>query len=292
MKSRGVFVCTLAVGLFFLITACAHKQAAATKAQAGAPAVATPAAATAPLYVPDTTHANDPLPDGILAWDALMKAAEAAADQAQARFVFNFTNVSSGKVAILDARGSCSCTVTELPQKPWIIPPHTSGQFSATVDLRGKNGTLFKTVNVSTDKGTKQLLLRINILPPVIPTMTDAQRAAGVALAKVDRQAVFKNDCAKCHLKDVQGKYGKTLYDSICAVCHEAEHRATMVPDLHNLKTATNEDFWRTWITGGKPGSLMPAFAQSQGGPLDDIQIASLAAYLNASFPSRPLDFK
>jgi len=26
-----------------------------------------------PVFVPDTSHSNDPLPDGILAWDELMK---------------------------------------------------------------------------------------------------------------------------------------------------------------------------------------------------------------------------
>jgi hypothetical protein len=55
---------------------------------------------------------------------------------------------------------------------------------------------------------------------------------------------------------------------------------------LHHLKVPTNEEFWRTWITYGKPGSLMPAFATSQGGPLTDMQIASLAAFLNATIPS------
>jgi magnesium chelatase family protein len=39
-------------------------------------------------------------------------------------------------------------------------------------------------------------------------------------------------------------------------------------------------------ITAGKEGTLMPAFAQSQGGPLNDIQIVSLAAYLNAAILS------
>jgi len=58
------------------------------------------------------------------------------------------------------------------------------------------------------------------------------------------------------------------------------------VPDLHAIKTPTNEDFWRTWITHGKPGSLMPAFSTMDGGPLNDMQIASLAAYLNATIPS------
>jgi hypothetical protein len=60
-----------------------------------------------------------------------------------------------------------------------------------------------------------------------------------------------------------------------------------MVPDLAKLTIPTNEEFWRTWITYGKPGSLMPSFAQSQGGPLDDIQIASLAQYLNVVHPSQ-----
>ena len=116
--------------------------------------------------------------------------------------------------------------------------------------------------------------------------MTDADRARGLAAAKVDRQAVFKNDCATCHALPGNGKYGQVLYNAVCAVCHEAEHRATMVPDLHNLKVPTNVDFWQTWIAHGKPGSLMPAFASADGGPLNDMQIASLAAYLNAAIPS------
>jgi mono/diheme cytochrome c family protein len=117
--------------------------------------------------------------------------------------------------------------------------------------------------------------------------MTDADRERGVAAAKVDRQAVFKGDCASCHIAKGTGKYGKALYDSVCAVCHEAEQRATMVPDLHNLKVSTGGDFWRTWISQGKAGSLMPAFSSAQGGPLSDLQIASLTSYLSQTFPSR-----
>src|SRR5208282_4104488 len=101
----------------------------------------------------------------------------------------------------------------------------------------GKSGSLFKTVNVSTDKGSKTLTLRINIVPapthqmtealPGTPPMTDAQRAAGVAAAQADRQAVFKGDCAACHLKNVQGNYGQTLYAAACAICHDATPRAS-----------------------------------------------------------------
>ena len=157
-----------------------------------------------------------------------------------------------------------------------------------SVNLQGKAGTLFKSVNVTTDKGNKNLMLRINILPPPpMPEMTEAQRAAGIAAAKIDRQVIFKGDCASCHLKKVEGKYGQQLFAAICAICHEAKNRASMVPDLHNLQVPTSEEFWRACITVGKEGSLMPAFATSKGGPLNDLQIASLAAYLNATCPSK-----
>ena len=167
-----------------------------------------------------------------------------------------------------------------------MIPRGTNGQIHLTVNVAGKIGTLFKSVNVSTDKGSKTLILRINMLPPVVRQMTDAERAAGVAAAKIDRQAVFRGDCATCHVKPGEGKYGQALYDAVCGICHEAQPRATMVPDLHNLKTSTNEQFWQTWIAHGKPGSFMPAFSTADGGPLNDMQIASLAAYLNSAIPS------
>ena len=147
---------------------------------------------------------------------------------------------------------------------------------------------LFKTVNVRTDKGYKQLILKINILPPVMPTQTDAERAQAMILAKADRQAVFRGDCATCHVKPGDGKYGKTLYDAVCGICHDAKDRASMVPDLHTIKTATNVDFWQTWIAHGKAGSLMPAFSTGDGGPLSDMQIMSLAQYLAATIPSQP----
>jgi len=242
---------------------------------------------TAPVFVPDMSHAGQPLPDGVLAWDGLLKSVDTTNEQAFARFTFSFTNITGSNVTVLVVHPSCGCTTAELPPVPWTLPPGTNGEIKLSVNLQGKAGTLFKTVNVSTDHGSKNLMLRINIPPPPpMPDMTEAQRDAGIMASKADRQAVFKGDCAACHVKKTEGKYGQVLFDAICAVCHEAKNRATMVPDLHNLKVPTNEEFWRTWITAGKAGSLMPAFATSQGGPLNDLQIASLAAYLNAVIPS------
>jgi mono/diheme cytochrome c family protein len=243
--------------------------------------------ATAPVYVPDLTHENDPMPDGVLSWNSIMMTTNLPADAAQAHFLFAFTNISPGKVSVVDVHPSCGCTTAKLPNLPWTLSSGESGTVPITVNVEGKTGTFFKSVRFATDKGMKQLLLQITIEQPFIPNMSDADRARAVAIAKIDRQAVFHNDCASCHFKNGEGKYGKALFDADCAICHEAQHRATFVADLHNLKVPTNPDFWRTWISHGKPGSFMPAFAQSDGGPLNDMQVESLAVYLNAAIPSR-----
>jgi cytochrome c553 len=117
--------------------------------------------------------------------------------------------------------------------------------------------------------------------------MTPGTRDKNQLLAKADRQAVFKGECASCHVEKAIGKVGKDLYAAACGICHEAEHRATMVTDLHSLKHETNAEYWKTWIDNGKEGSLMPAFAQRHGGPLSDQQIASLVEYLVRAIPSK-----
>jgi cytochrome c553 len=274
MKSRKVLSI---VGLIFFSVALVAKSVPLTNS-----GIATP-----PVYVPDTSHQYESLPDDVLTWKNLMLATNAAADQSQVHFTFNFTNVSSNNVVILDVRPSCGCTTAELPSLPWTIPPGTNGRIPVTVNIADKTGTLSKSIDVTTDKGFKNLFMQIVIAPPPPLTMSAADRARGVAMAKIDRQAVFKNDCATCHVAHGEGKYGKVLFDADCAICHEAENRATMVPDLHNLKVPTNPDFWKTWISHGKAGSFMPAFSTADGGPLNDMQIASLVGYLNAVNPSK-----
>src|SRR6185503_8056367 len=121
------------------------------------------------------------------------------------------------------------------------------------------------------DKGAKQLNVKANIPSPEVAAPSPVMdRNKNQELAKADRQAVFRGDCASCHVEPAKGKFGKELYDKSCGVCHDSEHRASMVPNLHALNHDTNADFWKTWISQGKPGSLMPAVATSQGGPLRD----------------------
>lgn len=53
-----------------------------------------------------------------------------------------------------------------------------------------------------------------------------------------------------------------------------------MVPDLCSSDSPNDYSYWIPMITLGVPGTLMPAFAKEEGGPLTADQINSLASVL------------
>jgi cytochrome c553 len=225
------------------------------------------------------------IPDSIIAFDSVNKEITVPAGTMEGRFEFSLTNLSPKAVTINSVATSCGCTVAKLPTQPWTLVPGTSGQIHVTMNLAGKSGRITKVVTVNSDQGVKTLLVNTMITPGTAQSgMGDREK--NLAAAKVDRQAVFKGDCARCHAETTHGKIGKDLYAAACGVCHESDHRASMVSNLHAIPQQTNADFWRNWITNGKAGTLMPAFAQAQGGPLTDAQISSLVQYLTVAIPS------
>jgi len=229
--------------------------------------------------------------DAFLKFDADSKEYNAKNGEAQASFTFSLTNVSGADLTISNVSTSCGCTAAKLPPLPWTIAAGTGGEIGATMNIAGKSGTVVKTLTVNTEKGVKILFVRSNIQPPPAPPAVAGgmgNREENQKMAIADRQAVFKGDCAKCHVEPAANKTGKDLYVAACGVCHESEHRATMVPNLHALAEPTNAEFWRNWIAHGKPGSLMPAFAKTEGGILTDDQISSLVDYLTSTIPSKP----
>ncbi len=226
-----------------------------------------------------------PAPADSLAWDAVMKDMDAKPGQMSADFFFSVTNVSTSDVVIDHVQTSCGCTVAKLPSQPWVLKPQDNGKINVTVDLHGKPvGTLFKTVTVFfTNQTTKPLTVKVTI-----PDNPENARMRNQQMALGDRQKVFKDDCAKCHAEPTHGKTGKDLYAAACGICHDAEHRATMVPNLHALNHSTDRIYWKQWITTGKVGTAMPAFSTEQGGPLSTEQIDSLADYLDTAIPHNP----
>lgn len=253
------------------------------------------------------------VPASILAWDADatqgLKQYDAKAGEANAFFTFWVTNVSPSDVSINSVSTSCGCTVAQLPSQPWVLKPGANGPIKVTVDLHGRYGTVMKGVTVNSSAGVKALVVRANVpqptnaspgfavpiststagvLSPPPPAMMSTDRAHNLQLALADRQAVLKGDCARCHVEPGRDKLGLALYTAACGICHDAQSRAAMVPDLRKPSQARTPEFWRKIIAEGRPGSLMPAFALAEHGSLTDRQIESLVEYLDQNFPRKP----
>ncbi len=218
-----------------------------------------------------------------LAFDSLLKTFDGTNGVTKAEFSFSVTNVSSEDVIITRVQTSCGCTAAQLPSQPWKLAPGDSGKIGVTVDLTGKYGTVNKTATVLSSAGSFPLSVRMN-LPSLEISGNRMDRSRNLQIAAVDRQAVFRGDCATCHVTPTLGKKGHELYDTACGICHDAANRASMVPQLHALTKPTDAAYWTQWIRNGKEHTFMPAFALKSGGILSDDQVQSLVEYLDGDF--------
>lgn len=221
-------------------------------------------------------------PEGLV-WLAPVQTLRPPAGTSVATFTFVVENRSASPVEVLQVRPSCGCTTAELPASPWILPAGARSDFRAIVDFAGKHGRLTKTIVVQSTAGAQVLEVTVDLPEPSADDRRRNQEAAAV-----DRQAVFRGACAACHAVPLAGLKGPGLFAAACGVCHEASPRAAMVPDLKVARTPRDEAYWRTWISRGRAGTLMPGFAASEGGPLTAEQITDLVAYALAELPRGP----
>lgn len=222
-----------------------------------------------------------------LSWDTKEQVVEVVAGATEAHFVFKVTNDSEREVSIDQVKTSCGCTVAELPSQPWILKPGESGDLKATMDLKGKQGRISKLITVKTSEGLESLKVESVIPDPVKMARSPEERAANLIASLQNRQAIFSGSCVECHVTPAEGKYGSALYQTACAICHEAENRASIVPDLATLDKPNelgDAAYWMEWIKTSKDNSLMPAFGKEAGGPLDERQIRTLVSYLKYRF--------
>lgn len=228
-----------------------------------------------------------PVQETVFAYDATVKEATLEPGQTTVHFTFHLTNTSPHEVTINAVRTSCGCTVPKLPAVPWKLASMASGSFDVALDARGAGGIMTKSVTIDSTAGYRYLTVRA-LIPTSASPAAAADRARNLQIALADRQAVFKGDCAACHLQPALAQYGQALFKTACGICHEAEPRAAMVPDLRATERPSDRDYWGNWIAKGKPGTLMPAFAIDEHGFLSSRQIDSLVDYLTGPFRVRP----
>jgi mono/diheme cytochrome c family protein len=220
-----------------------------------------------------------------LVWDSIMKDYEAKKGETTNTFTFWVTNTGPQEVIVNAVSPSCGCTVAKMPATPWKIGPGENGPVVATVNFAGKSGELTKTMTVVSTAGTQSLTMHIKV-----PHDDDFQkRQQNMLIALQDRQAIFRNDCAECHVKKGEGKRGAELFAADCAICHEPPggHRSEVVTDLRKINHAMDPAAWRAMIADGKGGSLMPAFSKAKGGPLTDEEIESLVEYTMKTYSTK-----
>jgi len=93
---------------------------------------------------------------------------------------FNFTNTGGSDLIIVDARGSCGCTVPSYPKNTPIAPGAT-GKIEVSFDSSNKPGMQQKSVTLSanTASGREMLRIKSNVTPdPLKQQQRDAAAKA------------------------------------------------------------------------------------------------------------------
>ena len=110
--------------------------------------------------------------------------------------VFTFTNTSEEPLILMNARGSCGCTVPQWPREP-IMPGETA---SLTVEFNSKNKQGKRNQKVTLTANTNPPQTFIYLTGEVIPrdeTSPDIQRAEPEAEISPDCFAIYPNPTAE-----------------------------------------------------------------------------------------------
>lgn len=90
---------------------------------------------------------------------------------------FVFTNTGNTDLTILDARGSCGCTVPEYPKNTPIAPGQTA-EIKVKFDSSNKPGNQMKTVTLTTNTARGRDILRIKTMVTPDPIKEKQRQAA------------------------------------------------------------------------------------------------------------------
>lgn len=128
--------------------------------------------------------------------------------------------------------------------------------------------------------------------PPALTASTRRWQRSGVAvfLLLVLAFPIFRLtegtrlDDALASEKRAQIGAGRQLWSLNCAMCHGTQGEGSDSPALNSqefLKSVSDEQMHGI-VSGGIPGSAMPAWLDEYGGPLTDQQIAAVVAYVRS----------
>jgi cytochrome c oxidase cbb3-type subunit 3/ubiquinol-cytochrome c reductase cytochrome c subunit len=89
---------------------------------------------------------------------------------------------------------------------------------------------------------------------------------------------------------DPQVAAGQQIWGRYCALCHGPTAMGYAADNAPSLVTSTfletaSDEFLRAGIVRGRPGTAMAGYGKAVGGPLDDIRVGQLIAFIRAGAP-------
>lgn len=177
-------------------------------------------------------------------------------------------NDSGQAIKILSIETGCGCTVAKLEKKE--ILPGEEIKLLLSIDVTGKRGAIKKKVTIKTSQEEYTITISLKVIKRV-----------GAHSEGLFQKKIFAPPCASCHSKD-EGKMAKELFSAICAFCHGPHGSGASAPALTRLSflRSVDDDQLFEIIARGREEKGMPAFLESNGGPLSKKQVKSLIPYL------------
>jgi len=153
------------------------------------------------------------------------------------------------------------------------LKPGEKGKIKMSVDIRGKFGSIYKTVQVQTNDPQRPqttLALKMNV--------KDLIHMKDYAAAEI-----FGDACKSCHVERGKGRQGQDLYVADCMMCHSEGKSAS---PLSEMRTKPREELEKA-IRHGVEKTAMPGWDSKFGGPLREEEIRGLIDYVRPPSKNR-----
>ena len=146
------------------------------------------------------------------------------------------------------------------------LNPGERGAIKVAVDIRGRTGSITKTIAVqSNDPKTPVTTLTVRLS---IKTQ--------IHMAAYRAKELFSEKCSGCHVDRGKGKRGWELFKADCFICHNAGGSTSFT----QMGKKPREYLGRV-IREGIENTVMPGWDEGHGGPLDETDIESLLDLLS-----------
>jgi cytochrome c553 len=195
------------------------------------------------------------------------------------RTAFLVFNQGGKHLRIFRVEPSCGCTVPSISQQ--IIAPGDFARITVVLDTSLKSGKIRKKL-ILYSNDSKRPALPLFLVGEALPAKLEGHKM--IQVMPKDRLALFKGECASCHVQKGVGKTGQALFAADCAMCHGQNAQGNL-PSGPSLLSGGSEDediqaLTKTIANGSSHNPQMPPFSAKNGGPLNQSQIDSLAMFL------------